>query len=219
MAMNSISPTLTRCPWPSNDLSVRYHDEEWGTPAHDDITLFEFLTLEGAQAGLSWDTILKKRENYRAAFSNFDPQKIARYDRRKIRTLMNNAGIIRNRLKIASAVRNAKAFLKVQKDFGSFDAYIWQFSGGSPIVNAWRSSKQVPASTPSIRRHEQRSEEARILFRRHHDLLCLHAGGRHGERPSNQLLPLLATLLPETPACLNRKPRLCGGFPGCPLNF
>ena len=148
MAMNSISPTLTRCPWPSNDLSVRYHDEEWGTPAHDDITLFEFLTLEGAQAGLSWDTILKKRENYRAAFSNFDPQKIARYDRRKIRTLMNNAGIIRNRLKIASAVRNAKAFLKVQKDFGSFDAYIWQFTGGAPIVNSRRSMKQVPARTP-----------------------------------------------------------------------
>ncbi|MGA2761586.1 MAG: DNA-3-methyladenine glycosylase I, partial [Candidatus Cybelea sp.] len=109
--------------------------------------LFEFLILEGAQAGLSWDTILKKRENYRAAFNNFDPQKIARYDRRKIQILMNNAGIIRNRLKIASTVQNAKAFLEVQELFGSFDAYIWQFTGGSPIVNAWRSSKQVPAST------------------------------------------------------------------------
>jgi DNA-3-methyladenine glycosylase I len=147
MAMNSISPTLTRCSWPHDDLSIRYHDEEWGTPAHDDAVLFEFLILEGAQAGLSWDTILKKRENYRAAFNNFDPQKIAGYDRRKIQTLMNNAGIIRNRLKIASTVQNAKAFLKVQKDFGSFDAYIWQFVGGSPRVNAWRSSKQVPAST------------------------------------------------------------------------
>jgi len=147
MAMNSISPTLTRCSWPHDDLSIRYHDEEWGTPAHDDAVLFEFLILEGAQAGLSWDTILKKRENYRAAFNNFDPQKIARYDRRKIQILMNNAGIIRNRLKIASTVQNAKAFLEVQELFGSFDAYIWQFTGGSPIVNAWRSSKQVPAST------------------------------------------------------------------------
>jgi DNA-3-methyladenine glycosylase I len=147
--MSSNSATLTRCPWPSNDLSIRYHDEEWGTPNHDDTTLFEFLILEGAQAGLSWDTILKKRENYRAAFNSFDPQKIARYDRRKIQTLMNNAGIIRNRSKIASTVQNAKAFLQVQELFGSFDAYIWQFTGGSPIVNAWRSSKQVPASTPA----------------------------------------------------------------------
>jgi DNA-3-methyladenine glycosylase I len=145
--MNSNSSTLTRCPWPSNDLSIRYHDEEWGTPAHDDITLFEFLILEGAQAGLSWDTILKKRENYRAAFNNFDPKKIVGYDRRKIQMLMNNAGIVRNRLKIASTVQNAKVFLKVQELFGSFDAYIWQFTGGSPIVNAWRSSKQVPART------------------------------------------------------------------------
>ena len=145
--MSSNSATLTRCPWPTNDLSIHYHDEEWGTPAHGDITLFEFLILEGAQAGLSWDTILKKRENYRAAFNNFDPQKIARYDRRKIQILMNNAGIIRNRLKIASTVQNAKAFLEVQELFGSFDAYIWQFTGGSPIVNAWRSSKHVPAST------------------------------------------------------------------------
>jgi DNA-3-methyladenine glycosylase I len=145
--MSSNSATLTRCPWPSNDLSIRYHDEEWGTPNHDDTALFEFLILEGAQAGLSWDTILKKRENYRAAFNSFDPQKIARYDRRKIQTLMNNAGIIRNRLKIASTVQNAKAFLQVLELFGSFDAYIWQFTGGSPRVNAWRSSKQVPART------------------------------------------------------------------------
>jgi DNA-3-methyladenine glycosylase I len=145
--MSSNSATLTRCPWPSNDLSIRYHDDEWGTPNHDDTALFEFLILEGAQAGLSWDTILKKRENYRAAFNSFGPKKIARYDRRKIQTLMNNAGIIRNRLKIASTIQNAKAFLAVQELFGSFDAYIWQFTGGSPIVNAWRSSKQVPAST------------------------------------------------------------------------
>jgi len=146
--MNPTSTTLTRCSWPSDDLSIRYHDEEWGTPTHDDTILFEFLILEGAQAGLSWDTILKKRQNYRAAFDRFDPKKIARYDRRKIQSLMKDAGIIRNRLKIASAVQNANAFLKVQDDFGSFDAYIWQFVGGSPIVNSWRSSKQVPARTP-----------------------------------------------------------------------
>jgi DNA-3-methyladenine glycosylase I len=146
--MNPNPTTLTRCPWASNDLSIRYHDEQWGTPIHDDTVLFEFLILEGAQAGLSWDTILKKRQNYSAAFDRFDPKKIARYDRRKIQSLMNNAGIIRNRLKIASAVQNARAFLKVQDDFGSFDAYIWQFVGGSQIVNSRRSLKQVPARTP-----------------------------------------------------------------------
>jgi DNA-3-methyladenine glycosylase I len=146
--MNSKPTILIRCSWARNDLSIRYHDEEWGRPAHDDATLFEFLLLEGAQAGLSWDTILKKRENYRAAFDKFDPEKIARYDRHKIQSLMNDAGIIRNRLKIASAVQNAKAFLRVQDEFGSFDAYIWQFAGGSPIVNSWRSAKQVPAHTP-----------------------------------------------------------------------
>jgi DNA-3-methyladenine glycosylase I len=144
--MNSATPT--RCPWPSGDLSIRYHDEEWGTPTHDDAILFEFLILEGAQAGLSWDTILNKRENYRAALNNFDAKKVARYDRRKVQTLMKNAGIVRNRLKIASAVQNAKAFLEVQDEFGSFDAYIWQFTGGSPRINCWRSAKQVPARTP-----------------------------------------------------------------------
>ncbi len=146
--MNSTPVALIRCPWARNDLSIRYHDEEWGVPAHDDATLFEFLLLEAAQAGLSWDTILKKRENYRAAFNRFDPGKIARYDSRKTQSLMNNPGIIRNRLKVAAAVTNAKAFLKVQKEFGSFDTYIWQFTGGSPLLNSWRSPKQVPASTP-----------------------------------------------------------------------
>jgi len=140
--------TLIRCPWATNGLSIRYHDEEWGLPTHDDATLFEFLILEGAQAGLSWDTILKKRENYRAAFDRFDPKRIACYDRRKIQSLMNDAGIIRNRLKIASAIQNAKAFLKVRDEFGSFDAYIWQFTGRSPIVNSRRSMNQVPARTP-----------------------------------------------------------------------
>jgi DNA-3-methyladenine glycosylase I len=147
--MTSKSAALIRCPWARNDLSIRYHDEEWGLPTHDDATLFEFLILEGAQAGLSWDTILKKRENYRTAFDGFDPIKIASYNHRKIQSLMNDAGIIRNRLKIASTVANAKTFLMMQEEFGSFEAYIWQFVGGSPIVNRWRSPKQVPARTPA----------------------------------------------------------------------
>ncbi len=146
--MSPKSSNLTRCTWPSNPLSIRYHDEEWGVPQHDDRTLFEFLILEGAQAGLSWDTILQKRENYRAAFDQFDPARIARYDRRKQQSLLRNPGIIRNRLKVASAVRNAKAFLDVQKEFGSFDRYIWQFVGGKPRINAWRPGLKLPASTP-----------------------------------------------------------------------
>jgi DNA-3-methyladenine glycosylase I len=140
---------IVRCSWPSNELSILYHDREWGTPQHDDRVLFEFLILEGAQAGLSWDTILQKRENYRAAFDGFDPKKIARYDRRKTQRLLcsKDAGIIRNRLKIASAIQNAKAFLAVQEEFGSFDRYIWQFVGGKPRVNAWRLGKKIPART------------------------------------------------------------------------
>jgi DNA-3-methyladenine glycosylase I len=139
---------LIRCSWPSNPLSIRYHDEEWGLPQHDDRVLFEFLLLEGAQAGLSWDTILQKRENYRAALDGFDPQRIARYDRRKVRSLLGNPGIVRNRLKIASTIRNAKAFLDVRKEFGSFDRYIWQFTGGKTLANKRRASEPVPASTP-----------------------------------------------------------------------
>lgn len=137
-----------RCGWASNELSIRYHDEEWGTPVHDDRTLFEFLILEGAQAGLSWDTILNKRENYRKAFDGFDPLRVARYDRRKLDRLLRDPGIVRNKLKVASAVGNAKAFLQVQKEFGSFDAWIWQFVGGKPRVNSPKSMKQVPALTP-----------------------------------------------------------------------
>ena len=146
--MNLPSPLRPRCSWARNELSIRYHDEEWGRPTHDDRTLFEFLVLEGAQAGLSWDTILNKRDNYRRAFDHFDPQKIARYNRRKVQSLLKDPGIIRNRLKIASTVQNAKAFLQAQEEFGSFDAYIWRFTGGSPIVNSWRLGKQVPARTP-----------------------------------------------------------------------
>jgi DNA-3-methyladenine glycosylase I len=141
------SRTPTRCAWACSDLAIGYHDKEWGVPAHGDGTLFEFLILEGAQAGLSWETILNKRENYRAAFDRFDPRAVARYDRRKKQRLLNDAGIVRNRLKIDSAVKNARAFLRVQKEFGSFDRYIWQFVGGKPRLNAWRLPRQVPART------------------------------------------------------------------------
>ena len=144
-----IIPNSVRCAWANGELSVRYHDEEWGVPAHNDGTLFEFLILEGAQAGLSWSTILNKRENYRKAFDGFDPERVARYDRRKVDRLLRNPGIVRNRLKIASAVANAKAFLNIQKEFGSFDRYIWQFVHGKPQVNSPRSLKQVPARTPA----------------------------------------------------------------------
>ena len=127
---------------------IEYHDKEWGVPVHDDRVLFEFLILEGAQAGLSWETILNKRENYRRAFDRFDAAKIARYDGKKVRSLMANAGIVRNKLKIASTISNARAFLDVQKEFGSFDRYIWQFVGGKPKINRWKSSQRLPARTP-----------------------------------------------------------------------
>jgi len=136
-----------RCPWAIDELYVRYHDTEWGVPLHDDRRLFEFLILEGAQAGLSWHTVLKKRENYRAAFDQFDPEKVARYHAAKIAKLMNNAGIIRNRLKIQSTVQNARAFLKVQEEFGSFDAYLWRFVEGRPKINFWKTLNQIPART------------------------------------------------------------------------
>ena len=139
---------LLRCPWPTDELYCRYHDEEWGVPVHDDRLLFEFTVLEGAQAGLSWHTVLKKRENYRAAFDNFDAEKIARYGEKKVAELLNNAGIIRNKLKIAATIQNAKSFLKVQAEFGSFDQYLWRFVDGQPIINRRRSMKEVPARTP-----------------------------------------------------------------------
>ena len=143
-----MDPVVQRCPWARNGLAVLYHDREWGVPVHDDRTLFEFLILEGAQAGLSWDTILQKRENFRKAFDGFEVKRVARYDARRIRALMSDAGIVRNRLKIASAVQNAQAFLTVQREFGRFDRYLWQFVGGKPKKNAWRNSKDVPARTP-----------------------------------------------------------------------
>ena len=137
----------SRCLWATNSLAIAYHDREWGVPQHDDRVLFEFLILEGAQAGLSWDTILRKRENYRAAFANFDPRRVSRYDARKLDVLMRNDGIVRNRLKILSAVTNAKALLSVKDEFGSFDRYVWTFVGGKPKVNVPRSSRDVPART------------------------------------------------------------------------
>ena len=135
-----------RCHWPTDELYIQYHDTEWGVPLHDDQKLFEFLVLEGAQAGLSWHTILKKRENYRQAFDQFDPQKVARYTEARIAKLLANPGIVRNKLKVRSAVLNAKAFLQVQEEFGTFDAYIWRFVNGKPIINRWKKG-QVPART------------------------------------------------------------------------
>ncbi|MBI4736621.1 MAG: DNA-3-methyladenine glycosylase I [candidate division NC10 bacterium] len=137
-----------RCEWAKAEPSIAYHDKEWGVPLHDDRALFEFLVLEGAQAGLSWEMILKKRDNFRVAFDNFDPRVVAKYDRRRVDKLLANPGIIRNRLKIAAAIQNAKAFLVAQKEFGSFDAYVWRFVGGRPKRNAWRTLKQIPARTP-----------------------------------------------------------------------
>ena len=145
--INRPSP-LPRCGWAKRPLDIQYHDQEWGVPQHDDRVLFEFLILEGAQAGLSWSTILDKRQNYRRAFDNFDARKVARYDARKVANLLADPGIVRNRLKIAAAIRNAEAFLAVQKEFGSFNAYIWRFVGGQPIRNARQTLKEIPARTP-----------------------------------------------------------------------
>lgn len=142
--------SLTRCGWASPDdpLYRDYHDREWGVPLHDDRALFEYLVLEGAQAGLSWGTILRKRENFRRAFDEFDPRKVSRYGRKEVKRLLGDPGIIRNRLKINSAIENARAFLAVQREFGSFDSYVWRFVGGETKVNRWRTSKEIPAKTP-----------------------------------------------------------------------
>jgi DNA-3-methyladenine glycosylase I len=136
-----------RCGWAKNDLSIAYHDAEWGVPTHDDRILFEFLILEAAQAGLSWDTILRKRENYRAAFDDFDAKKIAAYNDKKCSELLQNEGIVRNRLKIASTVQNAKSYLKIKEEFGSFDSYVWSFVDGKPIINRRNDLSEIPAKT------------------------------------------------------------------------
>ncbi len=138
----------TRCHWATAPNMIQYHDTEWGVPLHDDRSLFEFLILEGAQAGLSWQTILNKRPAYRKAFDKFDPVKVARYGPKQTARLLANAGIVRNRLKIAAAIQNAKAFLRIQDHYGSFDQYIWQFTDGQPIINRWRSTKDIPATSP-----------------------------------------------------------------------
>jgi DNA-3-methyladenine glycosylase I len=142
---------MSRCPWAKSELAVRYHDQEWGRPVHDDRVLFEFLVLEGAQAGLSWETILKKRERYREVFAGFDPAKVARFSAARVEKLLTDPGIVRNRLKVESAVSNAREFLAVQREFGSFDEYVWRFVDPSgerrPRVNAWRSMEEVPART------------------------------------------------------------------------
>ena len=138
-----------RCAWPQSPHGLRYHDREWGVPVKNDRKLFEFLVLDAAQAGLSWDIILRKREGFRAAFDGFDPAKVARYDKRKIRRLLADPGIIRNRLKIESAIANARAFLAVQKEFGSFSKYIWQLAGGGTQINRWRKLRDIPARTPA----------------------------------------------------------------------
>ncbi len=155
----------TRCPWAGTDpLYIDYHDTQWGVPLHDDRRLFEFLILEGAQAGLNWITVLKKRENYRIAFEGFDPEKVARYDDARIGELIVNEGIIRNRLKIAAAIENARAFLKVQNEFGSFDAYIWQFVDGTPVRNQWKSMQQVPAQTVASKRMSKELKKRGFKF-------------------------------------------------------
>jgi DNA-3-methyladenine glycosylase I len=145
--MGADGTTVNRCHWATSELNIPYHDEEWGVPLHDDRALFELLILEGAQAGLSWDTVLKKRARYREVFDRFEVEKVARYDKKKVRELLKDAGIIRNRLKIAATISNAQAFLKVQKEFGSFDKYIWQFVGGKPKQNAWKTHNHLPAKT------------------------------------------------------------------------
>ena len=150
MATRRKSPVISspiRCRWAANQWNIPYHDTEWGVPVHDDRILFEFLILEGAQAGLSWDTILRKRDRYREVFDNFDARRVARYDAKKVRALLGDPGIVRNRLKISAAIDNARAFLKVQEEFGSFDAYIWQFVGGKPRRNRWAAHNGVPAKT------------------------------------------------------------------------
>lgn len=145
---NGSMKPIIRCPWPKEDpLYISYHDKEWGIPVHDDGKLFEFLTLEAAQAGLSWLTVLRKRENYRKAFADFDPAKVARFTERDVRRLMQNAGIIRNEQKIRAAINNAREFLKVQDEFGSFDSYSWRFVDGKPIINRWKTLKQLPVTS------------------------------------------------------------------------
>ena len=183
---------IERCAWVGTREDMRaYHDEEWGVPVHDDRLHFEFLTLEGAQAGLSWETILRKRAGYREAFAGFDPEAVARFGESECEALLRNPGIVRNRLKILIHLSNARSFLEVQREFGSFDSYIWQFTDGEPILNAWRRALGSSRGDGRVARHEQGPQEAGLPVRGPHDLLRLHAGRRPGERSCGRLLPLL----------------------------
>ena len=181
----------TRCGWVNDDpLYVAYHDEEWGVPVRDDRRLFEMLVLDGAQAGLSWYTILKKREAYRRAFDGFDPECIARYGEKKIASLLEDTGIVRNRLKVQAAIGNARAWLDLRESGVGFSDFLWEFTGGVTIVNAWRRLEDVPATTPGLRGDEQGAEAPRVPLRRSDHLLRFHAGRGDGERPPHLVLPL-----------------------------
>ncbi len=183
---------LHRCTWASTDdlLMQQYHDQEWGVPVHEDRTHFEFLLLEAAQAGLSWSIVLRKREGYRAAFSQFDPQRVARYTKRRIGRLMVDPGIVRNRLKIEGAVRNARAFLEVRDEFGSFDAYCWTFVNNAPKVNRWKAARQVPATSSESDLLSKDLKRRGLTFVGSTIIVFVHAGRRHGKRPSRRLLPI-----------------------------
>jgi DNA-3-methyladenine glycosylase I len=173
---------MERCPWCEGfDLYREYHDTEWGLPLRDDRALFELLILEGAQAGLSWATVLKKRAHYRQVFDNFDPHQIARYDEQKVAALLADPGIIRNRAKIAATIQNAKAYLALTAGGQSFSDFLWSFVGGTPVQNARSSLAEVPAKNHAIRRPEQSPDPRRLQVRRFDDLLCVHAGGRDGQ--------------------------------------
>ena len=180
------NPVWKRCAWATSPLSIAYHDEEWGVPVHDDKRLFEFLILEGAQAGLSWETILRKRDNYRAAFDGFDPKKVAKYDERKVEALLQDAGIIRNRLKINAAVGNAKSFLAVQREFGSFDNYVWRFVNHKPLKR--KPGQPLRRAHRALRRAQQRPAQPRLQIRRLDDLLFFYAGRGVGQRSRFNLL-------------------------------
>jgi DNA-3-methyladenine glycosylase I len=184
-----------RCPWAAGDLMLAYHDREWGVPQHDDRVLFEFLVLEGAQAGLSWSTILGKRDNYRAAYHRFDPARVARFGAREVAALMTNPGIVRNRLKIEASIGNAKAFGEVQKEFGSFDSFYLAVCPGEAVAQRMARCARGARLHAAIRRDEPRASPARLPLRWVNYLLCVHAGGGDGERPSRDLLPIFADSL------------------------
>ncbi len=181
-----------RCPWAEGSAKyAAYHDHEWGVPVHDDRVFFEFLLLEGAQAGLSWSTILNKRDGYRGAFAGFEPEKVARFDARRVARLLGNEGIVRNRLKVASAVGNARAFLATQEEFGSFDAYVWAFVDGRARQNRWRTLGAGPRENGAIGRAVEGPRASRLSLRRLDDRLCVHAGDGPRQRPLGEL-PALA---------------------------